>query len=307
MSCPRSLRPFIWVALSSRIVVKAPWALHFGAETGRRAGFHVVATGRCWVGLDGENKSVALGPGDIVLFPHGTGHTIGDVPDTPAIELGHHVGAVSPGARVALPIAGDGDPTTILCGSYSFGPDGANPLLRGLPALLHIPADPSRPGALAAAVQLLAEEAGADESGSALIVGRLADLVFVYALRAWLGQHAAASGGNWFGALQDPIVGAAVRAIHDDPAHAWTVKSLAQRSGLSRAALSRRFSQAIGESPLAYVTRWRMTLAMDLLAQGERIAKVAHRVGYASEFAFAKAFKRVRGVAPGRIRLRRTN
>jgi AraC-like DNA-binding protein len=104
--------------------------------------------------------------------------------------------------------------------------------------------------------------------------------------------------------LQDPVAGPAVRAVHDDPAHGWTVAALAQRSGLSRAPFARRFRQAVGEPPLAYVTRWRMTVAADLLEQGERIAKVAHQVGYDNEFAFAKAFKRVRGVAPGQLRRR---
>ena len=109
---------------------------------------------------------------------------------------------------------------------------------------------------------------------------------------------------SWFGALHDPVVGPAVRALHDEPAQAWTVAALAKRSGMSRAAFARRFSHAVGEAPLNYLTRWRMTLASDLLAKGERIARVAHQVGYENEFAFAKAFKRVRGVAPGQLRRR---
>jgi AraC-like DNA-binding protein len=290
-------------ALSSRIELKAPWALHFGAETGRRAGFHVVAAGRCWVALDGAAGPIALGPGDVVVFPHGIGHVLADDPSTPAIELGDHVAALTPGARVPMP-SGAGEATTILCGSYSFGPDGANPLLRGLPDLLHVPGGEAQSEGLGAAVQLLAAEAGAIGSGSAMVVGRLVDLLFVYALRSWLSCQDDAGARSWFGALQDPFVGPAVRAIHDDPARAWTVANLAERSGLSRAAFSRRFSQAVGEAPLTYVTRWRMTVAADRLERGERIAAVAHLVGYDNEFAFAKAFKRVRGVAPGQLRRR---
>lgn len=288
--------------LSSRIALGAPWALHFG-ETGHRAGFHIVAVGRCWVGVDGGGELVALGPGDVVVFPHGTGHTLSDHPATPAVELGALVADLSPGARATLP-SGAGEPTILLCGSYSFAADGANPLLRGLPHMLHVPATQTRGGALEAAVTLLAAEVGGVDSGSTLVVDRLVDLLFVYALRAWLAGQDAASVRSWFGALQDPVVGPAVRAVHDDPAHDWTVATLAQRSGLSRAAFVRRFSQAVGEPPLTYVTRWRMTAAADLLAQGERIAAVAHQVGYDNEFAFAKAFKRVRGVAPGEFRRR---
>lgn len=291
-------------ALSARTELRAPWALHFGEETGHRAGFHVVATGRCWASLDSTGEHVALGPGDVVVFPHGTGHALGDHPATPAVEFGHLVAGLSPGERVTLPSGGTGDPTTVLCGSYSFAAGGANPLLRGLPQLLHVPADQSRGGALEAAVQLLTGEVVGIDSGSALVVDRLVDLLFVYALRTWLSQHDDASIGSWFGALRDPVVGPAVRAIHDDPAHAWTVAALAKRSGLSRAAFARRFRQAVGEPPLTYVTRWRMTAAADLLEQGEPIAGVAHQVGYDNEFAFAKAFKRVRGVAPGHLRRR---
>jgi AraC-like DNA-binding protein len=292
-------------ALSARVELRAPWALHYGKETGHRAGFHVVVAGRCWGSLDGTGEQVALGPGDVVLFPHGTGHTLGDHPSTPALKFADLVADLSPGEQVALPSGGDGDPTTLLCGSYTFAADGPNPLLRGLPDLLHVPADQSRGSALEAAVRLLAGEAGSAEPGSALVVDRLVGLLFVYALRSWLGLHDAAGAYSWFGALQNSAVGPAVRAVHDDPAHTWTVEALAQRSGLSRAAFARRFRQAVGEPPLAYVTRWRMTVAADLLEQGERIASVAHQVGYDNEFAFAKAFKRVRGVAPGQLRRRR--
>jgi AraC-like DNA-binding protein len=292
-------------ALSARTVLGAPWALHFGEQTGHRAGFHVVVRGRCWAIVDRSGERVELAEGDVVVFPHGTAHTLSDQPGTPAIEFGELVAGLAPGERVMLP-SGDGEMTTLLCGSYSFAADGTNPLLRGLPELLHVPADHTRGSALESAVRLLAAEADGVDSGSALVVDRLVDLLFVYALRAWLGQQRDASARSWFGALQDPVVGPAVRAVHDNPAHAWTVEALAQRSGLSRAPFARRFRQAVGEPPLAYVTRWRMTLAADLLEHGGLIANVAHEVGYDNEFAFAKAFKRVRGVAPGRHRRRYT-
>ncbi|HEV2678674.1 MAG TPA: AraC family transcriptional regulator [Aliidongia sp.] len=287
-------------AMSARTELRAPWALHFGPETGHRAGFHVVTGGWCWVRLDGTDAPIMLGPGDVIVLPHGTGHTLGDRPDTPAIELAERVADLAPGQRVMLP-SGDGDPTTLFCGSYSFGPDGTNPLLRGLPDLLHIP---TGDGALSAAVLLLAAEAAGIQSGSALVVDRLVDLLFVYALRTWLIRQDDGSARSWFGGLQDAVVGPAVRAIHDDPACPWTVESLARHAGVSRAAFARRFNHAVGEPPLAYVTRWRMTVAAGLLEQGERIAAVAPRVGYDNEFAFAKAFKRVRGIAPGQHRLR---
>ncbi|WMT92743.1 AraC family transcriptional regulator [Pelagibacterium sp. H642] len=225
-------------------------------------------------------------------------------PANAATEIAEHVATLAPGERIVLPAGSDGDPTILLCGSYSFGADGSNSLLHGLRDLLHIPAGPIGSGPLAAAVQLLGGEADRTEPGSALVIDRLVGLLFVYALRAWLSQHGDAGNHSWFGALQNPAVGPAVQAVHDNPAYAWTVEALAQRSGLSRAAFARRFNQAVGEPPLAYVTRWRMTVAASLLESGERIGEVASKVGYDNEFAFAKAFKRVRGVSPGAHRRR---
>jgi AraC-like DNA-binding protein len=290
--------------LSARIELSAPWALHFGPETGQRSGFHAVVAGHCWVKLDDVADTIALNPGDVVVIPHGTGHVVADHPDTVPLELGAYVSALPPGGRLALPFNGDGEATVVLCGSYSFGSDGAHPLLQGLPPLLHIRAERSGPTPLAAVIDLLEGESSA-KAGSAVIVSRLVELLFVYALRAWLDQLIGPARSGWLSALQDPVVGPAVQAIHEDPAHPWTVQILARRTGRSRAALARRFSETLGEPPLAYVTRWRMTIAAELLEQGERIATVAHRVGYRNEFAFAKAFKRVRGIAPGRSRHRR--
>jgi AraC-like DNA-binding protein/quercetin dioxygenase-like cupin family protein len=290
-------------ALTARTVTAAPWALHF-AGTMKRAGLRVVVEGSCWVVLDDDvGSAVRLGPGDVVVFPRGAGHTVCDDPATPAIEFGPLAAQVGPGERIDLP-AGDGPPTTtMLCGAYTFDIGDQNPLLYGLPDLLHIPADPGAGTPLASTVALLAHEAERDAAGSAVVIDRLVDLLFVYALRAWLEQqHDAGPSTTWFGALHDPVVGPALRAIHEDPAHGWTVAELAQRSGLSRAPFARRFRQAVGEAPMTYLTRWRMSVAADLLATGERIAAVARQVGYDNEFAFAKAFKRVRGVAPGHHR-----
>lgn len=287
-------------ALSARTELRAPWGLHFGGET-KRAAFHVVAEGTCWVTLDADGTTVEVGPGDVLLLPRAAGHTLGDDPATPALEFADLAAGIQPGERVDVP-TGDGARTTLLCGSYVFAGEGVNPLLRGLPPLLHVPAALIAGTPLAAAVGLLTTEAERGDAGSAVVVDRLVDLLFVYALRAWLDLQGDAGTPTWFGALHDPVVGPALRAIHEDPALPWTVADLARRSGLSRAPFGRRFTAAVGEAPLTYVTRWRMTVAADLLAHGDRIAAVAQQVGYDNEFAFAKAFKRVRGVAPGQHR-----
>jgi AraC-like DNA-binding protein len=241
------------------------------------------------------------------LFPHGSGHTLGDTPDTPAVEFETLLAGLAPGEAIEFPSGTGGATTVLLCGSYSFSAEGDNPLLRGLPSLLHVAGQQTRGTGLDAAIALLAAEAQNRNSGTAMVVDRLVDLIFVYTLRTWLEEQRRSQSFSWFGALQNPQVAPALRAIHDDPAHPWTVAALASAANLSRAVFARRFADAVGEAPLSYVTRWRMTVAASLLERGHRIAAVAPRVGYESEFAFAKAFKRVRNIAPGQLRTANRN
>ena len=287
--------------LSARLRVAAPWGLRFG-RVERLAGFHALLQGSCWVMLDGGEQPVRLNAGDVVLLPHGTAHVMCDAPESPAVDLHTLVGQIAPGEVVDIP-CGAAEPASLLCGSYSLSTEGGSPLLRGLPELIHVRADPSDRN-LSLTVQLLAAEAQAEASGCAVAVERLVDLLFVYALRAWLRQTGTNAAQCWFAALNDKVIGPVMNAIHAEPARRWTVDEMAALSGLSRAPFNRRFREAVGEPPLSYVTRWRISLAADLLERGERIARVAGEVGYDNEFAFAKAFKRVRGAPPGQYRKR---
>jgi AraC-like DNA-binding protein len=291
--------------LSARATLAAPWALHFGAFD-RRAGFHVVVEGSATACLDDPAAdAVKLGPGDVVVFPHGSGHrlaTAGWPRSQAAPEFAGIVTELRPGQRLAGDGGSGGEQTTVLCGSYGFAAAGAVPLLQGLPEMIHLPAAATAGGPVAATVALLAAEADGSDSGTGVVIDRLVDLLFVYALRNWLTRQGAPMACGWIGALHDDVVGPALRAVHADPGFPWTVDALARQAGLSRAAFARRFRAAVGEAPLSYVTRWRMVVAGERLAGGERIAAVARLVGYESEFAFAKAFKRVRGIAPGQVR-----
>jgi AraC-like DNA-binding protein len=294
--------------LSARATLGAPWALHFG-PVDRRAGFHIIADGTCDARLDGRaSAAVQLGAGDVVVFPHGSGHqlaTAGWPPRQRPPEFGDIVAGLRPGEPLTGDVGGGGAGTTVLCGSYAFAAASTTPLLHGLPEMIHLPAAAIAGTPLAAAVTLLAAEAEQSGSGTGVVVDRLVDLLFVYALRSWLATQATRAtpaACAWIGALHDDAIGPALRAVHADPGHPWTVAALADRAGLSRAAFARRFRATVGEAPLSYVRRWRMTLASERLARGDRIATVAHQVGYENEFAFAKAFKRVRGVAPGHLR-----
>jgi len=280
---------------------RAPWGLHF--EGSRRANFHIVARGACWIRLDGEDGQVQLDEGDVVLLPRGTGHVLADDPDRPAVEFAALAGGYGGGPAAGVSVGGAGPATRLVCGSYTFNPDGPHPLLRALPPLVHLPAsEAGRDGELEAAVRLLTGEVEHGSPGTQAVVDRLVDVLLIYILRAWLERRPEGCPG-WFGALRDPQIGRSLSLVHESPGRRWTVASLGAEVGLSRAAFARRFADLVGEPPMSYLTRWRMTVASGMLREGsEPLSVVADRVGYDSEFAFAKAFKRLRGQSPGRYR-----
>ncbi|WNV84388.1 AraC family transcriptional regulator [Umezawaea sp. Da 62-37] len=269
----------------------APWGLGV-----KGSGFHVVLHGGCWlVPLDGTAPT-ALGTGDVVFLLEGGGHLLADDPATPASEV--TAKWLNPGSPVGtLAFGGGGPRTRLLCGRYHLDRARRPPLLGTLPEMILLRAG-GHPE-LTAAVGLLGSELDRPRCGSESVVTALVDSLLLYILRAWLES----SDGSWASALRDPAVSAALTAMHDDPAAPWTVESLARRSGLSRSPFAKRFAALVGEPPLTYLTRWRMSGAARLLRESDvPLSAVAGGAGYSSEYAFAKAFKREYGVAPGRYR-----
>ncbi|HEY0002299.1 MAG TPA: AraC family transcriptional regulator [Actinoplanes sp.] len=292
---------------SARLAWHAPWAQEFASVPGA-AGFQVILQGPCWLIRPGA-EPVPLAAGDVVFRPHGRGHTLADNPSTrPVTE------ACDPNDPRALQRyatgtvgepAGAGIPATVtLCGAYELDPARAHPLLHDLPDLIHLPAHLGRHPELRATVDLLAAELERPRLGTDAIVPALLDTLLLHILRAWLGQQptpAVATG--WASALNDPTTAAALQAMHREPARPWTVASLAAEAGLSRAPFARRFTALLGQPPLTYLTWWRMTTAARLLQESDApLGVIAAQVGYTSEFAFATAFKRRHGIAPGRYR-----
>lgn len=284
---------------SSRTVRFAPWGIRFPATKG--AGFHVVLQGTAWLLPPDGAAPVRLGPGDVVLLAHGTGHGLADHPGTPLVDA---VPAPD-GSWPSLPDRGpvDAEETLLLCGAYQLSRARAHPLLTGLPPYVHIPARVGAHPRLRAAVDLLGAELAEPQPGADTIVPALLDTLLLYLLRTWWLAERADRSTGWSAALSDPAVAGALRALHDDPARPWTVEELGALGGLSRAAFARRFTTLVGRPPLAYLTWWRMTTAGRLLRTDDLpLRTVAQRSGYSSEFAFAKAFKREYGLAPGQYR-----
>ncbi|MEV4757614.1 AraC family transcriptional regulator [Micromonospora sp. NPDC049559] len=280
---------------------RAPWGLRFGHVTG--AAFHVVLQGTCWLTPlpdSAEFEPVALGPGDVVLLGRGATHAVVSEPDVPLTDFAPSRSSPSaPLGRVVLP--GPGGRSTIVCGAYRLHRHNPHPLLRDLPEVMHLSALPGRHRGLRAMVELLGEELAHEPPGATVVTPALVDALLVYMLRAWLADGDNA--GGWSAALADPVTSRALAAIHAEPAHPWTVEKLADTARLSRAAFARRFTTLVGEPPLTYLTRWRMTTAARLLRDTDKtLGQVAVAVGYGSAFAFAKAFRREYATTPGTYR-----
>ncbi|MEU6594718.1 AraC family transcriptional regulator [Streptomyces sp. NPDC046881] len=283
------------------------WGNRFGPYPG--AGFHIVLDGDCWL-IPPEGDPSRLAAGDVVFLPHGAAHGVSDSPGRTLDELPpdrtepHGPDLVT---DVGDTDVGDEEPadgrTLLLCGAYRLNREVVHPFLRSLPQVIHHPATPDRQSQLGSAVELLSQDAVRGRAGSDAALPALLDLLLVYVLRAWLEQQCPEGNGGWCAALKDPAVAAALDRMHRDPARAWSVQSLAASVGLSRTSFTTRFGSYVGQSPMAYLTWWRLSSAARILREGDApLAAVARQVGYGSEFAFANAFKREFGTAPGAFR-----
>src|SRR5262249_35368585 len=270
------------------------------------AHFHVIERGGAWLRLAGSARKtgVPLASGDLVLIPHGKGHSLCDSPSTPPVPIGKLVKPQTGWCNVVRH-GGGGAPTLITCGAFEFGSANGNPVLQLLPQLIHIRGTQMSSEWMEPTLKMLAHEARNPRPGSGVIVARLIDIIVVQAIRVWLAEQPAGVGG-WLGALRDQQIGAALGVIHREAGRPWSVSQLARQVGMSRSPFAARFTALVGEPPLTYLTRWRLHAAADLLLRTDQpIAEVAGGVGYQSEAAFSRAFKRAHGLAPLAWRRRR--
>jgi len=274
-----------------------PWGIQF--EAARRATFHIVSRGSCWLISGKDAEPIHMVQGDVALVVHGEGHILADHPDTP---VQHYLVAVK---KVCSVEAAESTSTVIFCGAYHFEQDGAHPLLSLLPSVIYLPADQSQSDdSLGLLVRMLMRERCQSETapGSSAIISRLSDVLFVLVVRAWLAKQPECCAG-WLGALRDPHIGKILSLVHASPQQSWSVDSLAKEVSMSRAAFAKRFSTLVGIAPLTYVRRWRMDLAARLLRESNlSVAQVAEQVGYESETTFSKTFRQSRGYSPGHYR-----
>lgn len=282
-----------------RFEVADPWAVAYPG--GGMAGFHVVVEGRCLLQVDGRDAPLRLEAGDLVVFPHRTGHHLRG--PSPALPAPVEALAARRDGALSVRHGGAGERAVYLCGGLTFHAGGDHPLLSALPEVIHVPraraaAHPWLETHLAA----IACEAASGRPGAEMVMARLSDVLFVQAVRAHLAALPEVAAG-WPGALRDPPVAKALSAIHRQPERAWTVESLGRAVGMSRSHFAERFAKAVGEPPLAYLSRWRMHRARTLLRDDSvRMGRIARMLGYGSEAAFSTAFKRWTGMPPGEFR-----
>lgn len=307
---------FYYVEGTSPWVAEAPPAREIlpgilpGAE--HMIEFHAVVRGACWAAVLGE-PPLRMSEGDLVLFPQGDAHVMSSAPglraprsDTSFFfaprppQLPFSVSAEHPDVTTARLDGGGSDRATVVCGFLGLDARPFNPLLAALPRVLHVPGSTLGSDSwVTTFMRAIVAESNQKRPGGEAVLERMSEMLFVEVLRRYIDSLPAGQTG-WLAGMRDATVGRALSLLHGSPAEPWTLERLSERAGLSRSALHDRFVHFIGQPPMQYLTRWRMQLATGLLRDGDaKLAEVALHVGYESEAAFSRAFKREVGVAPG--------
>lgn len=285
-------------AVFAHSVVAAPWGLTLGGSI--QLSLHTVTQGRAWMWLDHDADGWELLPGTVALVRGGREHHIAHEHGAPCAEHEEFTARTSATGLSAR----DPSVTVFLCGAYQLSDDIGASLLDALPPVVVLPSAADEP--IRDAVRLISNELTNEGPGSQTVLDRLLDVLLVLALRTDFQRNSSAP--RWFRASTDPRLQAALQAIHESPEHPWSVPELAARSGLSASAFARAFQSGLGQTPLQYLTGWRMAIARDLLrADRLSLTGVATAIGYGSPYAFSAAFRRHHGVPPGAWRDAATN
>ncbi|GLV54255.1 AraC family transcriptional regulator [Dictyobacter sp. S3.2.2.5] len=286
--------------ISARRILIPPWRYAFAASHDMI--FHLLGSfGGGYLTLEGDSTPLRVEDGAVLLFPFGHAHAIGDQLTSPLIQV-LHVNYDTQKHYQGFPETAEEATRAVLCGALHVEHPGAFPLLHSLPEVIHIPAEQGRTDqGFSEIVQLIAREAAAPRLGTEVMLRRFTELLFIHIIRVWVEQQAESATG-WLAALRDPAISKALGLLHQSPERGWKVEGLAAAVGLSRAVFSARFTRLVGEPPITYLTRWRMHRATRLLQNNVEVEKIAKLLGYESEVAFHKAFKREVGMPPVRYR-----
>jgi AraC-like DNA-binding protein len=298
------LRGAVYFAISASTpwVAETPSGREFAAQVAPGAEhlieYHVVMSGSCWGGLAGE-PGVLLEAGDIIMFPQGDAHVLASAQGM----RNPNVRQISAGNRrlpLRMELGSSGlDPVQLVCGFWACDTRPFNPLLSTLPRVLCLRKKTRGYSDMLEQFMACAHaESRTPRSGGDVVLARLAELMFVEVVREYIASREGAETMGWLSGLRDEMVGRALGALHGRPAYPWTIEELAKAAGTSRSALAARFMQFVGVPPMQYLAQWRMQLASTQLTGPNNLATIAESVGYGSEAAFSRAFKKIVGVAP---------
>src|SRR5262245_49120185 len=290
----------------------APWSFrsppsrvylpYFAPGAGHVIIYHLLTEGRCVAGLE-DGEPVVIAAGDVVIFPHGDAHIISNGRGAQIIDTERELQRIlAQGLKVSR-LGGGGEVTRIVCGYMSCDPQLSAALLSGLPPVFRVPIRDDAAGQwLENSIRFSVGEAGDARAGGEAVLSRLSEVLFVETLRRYISQLPPEQTG-WLAGARDPEIGKTLALLHRSPAQPWTIATLAREVGISRSVLAERFRHYLGEPPMSYLTRWRMQLAARMLKSSSRsVAEIAADVGYESEAAFNRAFKREFEVPPARFR-----
>ncbi len=260
--------------------------------------YHVVTSGSCWGGIIDESP-IQLQAGDVIVFPQGDAHVMSSAPGMRGVPGPDPTRLATQSLPIAMQMGGGGDARVeVICGFLGCDSRPFNPLLATLPRVVHVSGAGSSDSVIEHFVKLALSESVKKRAGSDCILARLSELLFVEVVRRYLGGLPVEQGG-WLAGLRDETVGRALGKLHDRPAHPWSLDDLAREVGASRSMLAERFAHFVGVPPMRYLAQWRMQLAASLLTSTSMsLAEIAEQVGYGSETALSRAYKRWLNVAP---------
>lgn len=260
--------------------------------------FHLITEGECFVEI-ADQAPMHLRAGDVVLFPKGDAHRMTSAPGLPPATSGRSLGEVLARRPRQLAYGGGGPTTRLVCGYLACDARLARMLLAGLPSVVRVNVRGSNAGLwLESSVRYALDEARLPRPGGAGVLAKLSEVLFIEVLRLYMIERSP-DGTGWLAGACDRIVGAALNVLHARPAHAWTLEELARAAGTSRSVLAERFQQLVGCAPMQYLTQWRMLLAANILSRSNApLARIAEDVGYQTDTAFSRAFRREFGAPP---------